>query len=260
MADFARGREADGGLTSSLGFLREVVRARITDEDRHVLPTLRAQAGREAVLREPIRQHLQLRSDIEDLTSAAQDELAIQERARMVRRLLRHLEDHLAGEALLVHTVNVNRQSVAANHRFSPCRGTGGPRRCPALRPGRWSRPEPSDPPCPRWAPGAQGNARSTSAVALAAATRPRWLQLGSDPGRPGRLVRAGHAPNGDMTSPGNPSAHLPLMWRYRPAVTTCWAPGPQGRPPEMHPDGHRPGSTLVADGFPMGVAVRDPA
>jgi uncharacterized protein (DUF2249 family) len=123
MADLARGRDTDGDLASFLGFLREVVLARITDEDRHILPALRAQAGSETVLQELAQQHLQLRSDIEDLASAAQDEPAREERARMVRRLLRHLEAHLAAEASLLHTVNADRQWVAANHWFALTEG-----------------------------------------------------------------------------------------------------------------------------------------
>ena len=118
MADLARGRDTVEDLDVLLGFLREVVLARITDEDRHVLSALRQNPGNDAVLEELARQHLQLRSDIEDLAAASQDQPAREERARLIRSLLRHLEDHLAAEAPLLHTVNAGRDWVAANHWF----------------------------------------------------------------------------------------------------------------------------------------------
>jgi uncharacterized protein (DUF2249 family) len=123
MADLARGRDTAGDLSSLLGFLREVVLARITDEDRHVLRRLRTEPGNDAAFAELATQHLQLRSDIEDLASAAQDEPTREERARVIRRLLAHLEAHLAAEASLVHAVNVDPQWVAANHWFSLVEG-----------------------------------------------------------------------------------------------------------------------------------------
>ena len=123
MADLARGRDTDDDLASLLGFLREVVLARITDQDRHVLPALRAQAGNEAVLQDTTTQHLQLRNDIEDLASGAQNDPAREERARMVRRLVRDLEVHVANEAALLHTVNVDRHWVGPNHWYALTEG-----------------------------------------------------------------------------------------------------------------------------------------
>ncbi len=118
MADLARGRDTGGDLEALLGFLREVVLARITDEDRHILPELRQQPGNADLLDNLARQHLQLRDDIEDLAAAAQSQPAREARAQLIRRLLRHLEDHIAAEASLLHTAHITRDWVAASHWF----------------------------------------------------------------------------------------------------------------------------------------------
>lgn len=110
-------------MEALLAFLREVVLVRITDEGRHDLPALRQNPESHAVLEGPARQHLQLRSDVEDLAAAAQTQPAREERARLIRRLLQHLEEHLAAEASLLHIDNAGRGWVAANHWFGLTEG-----------------------------------------------------------------------------------------------------------------------------------------
>lgn len=120
MRNLARGQDSQAEVEALLGYLREVLLARIADEDRHVLPVLRQTAGGVPELDELERQHLQLRSDVDDLAAASQGHSAREQQAEIIRRLVSHLEDHLAAEAALLHgaqhTVAGDRSWLAASH------------------------------------------------------------------------------------------------------------------------------------------------
>lgn len=120
MRDLARGRDSHADVEALLGYLREVVLRRISDEDRHALPVLRRARPDAPELAELQHQHLQLRGDVDDLASAAQGHTAREELAGVIRRLVNHLEVHLTTEAALLHrnrdaTAN-ERTWVAASH------------------------------------------------------------------------------------------------------------------------------------------------
>ena len=86
-------------LNALLGYLREVVLARIAEEDRQAFPLLRRAAPTSI---DRLRQdHLRLRDDVDDLAVAAAaggfgepDQLAA-----LTRRLITRLEEHLRHEA-----------------------------------------------------------------------------------------------------------------------------------------------------------------
>jgi uncharacterized protein (DUF2249 family) len=126
--DLARGKNTDADLEGLLGYLREVVLARISDEDRHALPVLRRAPGAHPELDELDQQHLQLRGDVEDLAAAAQGHSAREQQAGIMRRLVNHLEAHLAAEASLLHgnrhTVSGNREWLAASHWYPLIEGS----------------------------------------------------------------------------------------------------------------------------------------
>jgi len=103
MRDLARGRPTAADLEALLGYLREVVLARVSDEDRHALPALRQAPGPHPELDQLDQQHLELRSDVEDLAAAAQGHSGREQQAAIIRRLVNHLETHLAAEARLLH-------------------------------------------------------------------------------------------------------------------------------------------------------------
>lgn len=103
MRDLARGRDDQADVGALLGYLREVVLTRISDEDRHALPVLRRLRPDSPELLELQRQHLQLRGDVDDLAAAAQGHIAREELAGVIRRLVEHLEIHLATEAAVLH-------------------------------------------------------------------------------------------------------------------------------------------------------------
>lgn len=120
MRDLARGQDSHAEVDALLGYLREVLLARISDEDRHALPVLRQAAGDHPELDELERQHLQLRSDVDDLAGVSQGHSAREQQAAIIRRLVSHLEAHLAAEASLLHgtqhTVAGDRPWLAASH------------------------------------------------------------------------------------------------------------------------------------------------
>ncbi len=120
MRDLARGRDSHADVEALLGYLREVVLTRISDEERHALPVLRRVRPGAPELVELGRQHLQLRGDVEDLASAAQGHSSRGELAGVIRRLVHHLEIHLATEAAVLHrnqdATAAERTWVAANH------------------------------------------------------------------------------------------------------------------------------------------------
>jgi len=123
MRDLARGRPAGAELQALLDYLREVVLARISDEDRHALPALRqAPGGPHLELDQLDQQHLELRSDVEDLAAAAQGHSGREQQAAIIRRLVSHLETHLAAEAWLLHgnrhAVSGDPSWLAASHWF----------------------------------------------------------------------------------------------------------------------------------------------
>jgi uncharacterized protein (DUF2249 family) len=113
MRDLARGRDSQPDVEALLGFLREVVLTRISDEDRHVLPMLRRARPEAPELSELQRQHLQLRGDVDDLAAGAQGHIAREKLAGVIRRLVNHLEIHLATEAAVLH----RNQDAAAEDR-----------------------------------------------------------------------------------------------------------------------------------------------
>lgn len=123
LGDLAHGRDAQDGLDFLLGFLREVVLARITHEDRHLLPALRQAPGDHPELDQVADEHLRLRSDIDDLAAAAQGHRSREEQVEIVRRFVGHLEAHLAAEAALLHTAGRNPEWVAASHWFALTEG-----------------------------------------------------------------------------------------------------------------------------------------
>lgn len=121
MRDLARGKDTHADIEALLGFLREVLLARVTDEDRHVLPTLRRAPGAHLDLDQLEQQHLRLRSDIDDLAAAAQGHDGREREASIIRGLVHHLESHLAAEAVLLHRNHVGSDDapwLAANHWF----------------------------------------------------------------------------------------------------------------------------------------------
>ncbi len=129
MRNLARGKDTHAELEALLGYLREVVLARISDEDRHALPALRQSSGHHPELDQLDQEHLRLRSDIDDLASAAQGHQERGRQADIIRRLVNHLEAHLAAEARLMHgnrrTVSGDRQWLDASHWYplteGPC-------------------------------------------------------------------------------------------------------------------------------------------
>ena len=101
LEDLAAGRAPGQELGALLGYLREVVLARISEEERQVLPTLRQADPSHADADRLHQDHLQLRDDIDDLAAAAAargsgdpDELGA-----VTRRLVTRLEEHLRTEA-----------------------------------------------------------------------------------------------------------------------------------------------------------------
>jgi uncharacterized protein (DUF2249 family) len=120
MRDLARGRDSQPDVEALLDYLREVVLTRISDEDRHVLPVLRRARPDAPELAELQRQHLQLRSDVDDLAAGAQGHVAREGLAGVIRRLVDHLEIHLATEAAVLHrdqdVTAEERAWVAASH------------------------------------------------------------------------------------------------------------------------------------------------
>ena len=119
MRDLARGRDSHADVEALLGYLREVVLTRISDEDRHALPVLRRARPDAPELAELQRQHLRLRGDVDDLALAAQRDIAREQLAGVIRRLIHHLEIHLVTEAVLHRNQDAvanERMWVAASH------------------------------------------------------------------------------------------------------------------------------------------------
>lgn len=102
LADLEEGRPTDSDLAGLLGFAREVVLARITDEERTVLPALQQAPGDHPELDQLHHEHLRLRSDIDDLAAAAQHDSVPADLPSIVRRLIARLEAHLATEAAIL--------------------------------------------------------------------------------------------------------------------------------------------------------------
>lgn len=102
LSDLEEERPAELDLAGLLGYVREVVLARISDEERNVLPTLLEAPGDHPELDQLHQEHLRLRSDIDDLAAAAQHDSDPAELASIVRRLVARLEGHLATEAAIL--------------------------------------------------------------------------------------------------------------------------------------------------------------
>jgi uncharacterized protein (DUF2249 family) len=102
LADLDTGRSTESDLAGLLGYAREVVLARITDEERTVLPTLQQAPGDHPELDQLHQDHLRLRGDIDDLAAAAQQNHAPANLASIVRGLIARLEAHLASEAAIL--------------------------------------------------------------------------------------------------------------------------------------------------------------
>lgn len=97
----ADGEPVTAPLRPFLGYLREVVLARIGEEERTVLPALR-DAGLSATDIDHLHQdHLALREAIDELAEAAAtpQEPHVDQLAAVVRRLIMRLDEHLRGEA-----------------------------------------------------------------------------------------------------------------------------------------------------------------
>lgn len=102
LADLEEERPTESDLAGLLGYAREVVLARITDEERTVLPTLQQAPGDHPELDQLHQEHLRLRSDIDDLAAAAQQDSDPADLPSIVRRLIARLEGHLATEAAIL--------------------------------------------------------------------------------------------------------------------------------------------------------------
>ncbi|MCW2622979.1 MAG: hypothetical protein JWL64_2581, partial [Frankiales bacterium] len=101
LADLTPGRTTKNGLVALLSYLREVVLARITEEDRYALPALSGR-GSAGVAAERLRlEHLALREDIEALAEAAAARGPVEQDALadLTRQLIERLERHLRHEA-----------------------------------------------------------------------------------------------------------------------------------------------------------------
>ncbi len=102
LTDLEDGRPTESDLAGLLGYVRDVVLVRITDEDRTVLPTLQQAPGDHPELDQLHQEHLSLRSDIDDLAAAAQQDKTPADLPSIVRRLIARLERHLATEAAIL--------------------------------------------------------------------------------------------------------------------------------------------------------------
>jgi uncharacterized protein (DUF2249 family) len=102
LADLEEQRPTNSDLAGLLGYVREVVLARITDEERTVIPRLQQAPGDHPELEQLHHEHLRLRSDIDDLAAAAQHDSVPAELPSIVRRLIARLEAHLATEAAIL--------------------------------------------------------------------------------------------------------------------------------------------------------------
>lgn len=99
--DLAADRPSSQELAALLGFLREVVLARIVEEERDVFPALRHADPTHRDIDRLQHEHLLLREDIDDLAAAAAAHLPDDpdQLAAAARRLIARLEEHLRSEA-----------------------------------------------------------------------------------------------------------------------------------------------------------------
>ncbi len=97
----ADGEPVTAPLRPFLGYLREVVLARIGDEERAVLPALRGAGLSVADIDHLHEDHLALRAAIDKLAeaAAAPQEPQVDQMAAVVRRLIVRLDEHPRGEA-----------------------------------------------------------------------------------------------------------------------------------------------------------------
>ncbi len=102
LADLEEERPTESDLAGLLGYAREVVLARITDEESTVLPMLQQAPGDHPELDQLHKEHLRLRSDIDDLAAAAQQDKDPGELPSTIRRFIARLERHLATEAAIL--------------------------------------------------------------------------------------------------------------------------------------------------------------
>jgi len=102
LSDLEEQRPTKSDLAGLLGYVREVVLARITDEESTVLPTLEQAPGEHPELDQLHEEHSRLRSDIDDLAAAAQQDRDPADLPSIVRRLIARLEQHLATEAAIL--------------------------------------------------------------------------------------------------------------------------------------------------------------
>jgi len=110
------GRPTGQELSALLDYVREVLLARITEEERAVLPALAATELAVSDVEQLRQEHLTLREDIDDLAAAAahgahdRDQLAA-----LTRQLIGHLETHIRREAATLTALSGGRQAVVSN-------------------------------------------------------------------------------------------------------------------------------------------------
>lgn len=110
------GRPTGQELSALLDYVREVLLARITEEERTVFPALAASELTVSDVEQLRREHLTLREDIDDLAAAAshgahdRDQLAA-----VTRRLIGHLETHVRREAATLKALSGGRQAVVSS-------------------------------------------------------------------------------------------------------------------------------------------------
>ena len=113
--DLTAGRFPDHELGALLDYLREVVLARINEEERQVLPAL-AGSGRNPDIQWLRRQHLLLSDDVEQLAAAAAPHGSrdAEQLSALIRRLIVRLEEHLRAEAAALAGLAGGDQSSSA--------------------------------------------------------------------------------------------------------------------------------------------------
>lgn len=93
-------------LGALLGFLHEVVVARISEEDRYLLPSMPPALVDEATIDQLHDDHLALRGDIDDLAACASAARLDADRLTVLTRaLIGRLENHLRNEAAVLSSV-----------------------------------------------------------------------------------------------------------------------------------------------------------
>jgi uncharacterized protein (DUF2249 family) len=110
-------RPATAELNALLGYLREVVLARISEEERQVFPTLRQADPAHPDINRLRADHLRLRDDIDELATAAAapGEPDPDQLIASTRRLIVRLDRHLRREAAALATLAGGYQASTAD-------------------------------------------------------------------------------------------------------------------------------------------------